>query len=270
MTAFLYNNTQAWESGEDEALPNSETDDSCVDADFKEFRPLATLMDTFNALRQQPASAYLPVPEAGLTLDVNSLAELLWEESTETALVNAVWAALVRQVRAGDAGWTVVAAGLAFPALYQNGLRLGRCFPDENRGFGDIEAEMIEGFLTALRTIDLDDPGIANLAGALATKAFNTARRARYRDAGELAVATEETVPAAPTYPVGHPDLVLARAVRAGVITGEEAEYIGRTRLEERGLEDVAAELGLAKSTLHDRRTAAETRLVEALTKGWI
>ncbi|WP_194892107.1 hypothetical protein [Catenulispora pinisilvae] len=270
MTVDLYDNAQAWESEEDEATLNSETGDSVADAEYKEFRPLATLMDTFNALREQPASAHLSVADVGKTLDVNSLAELLWDETTDVALTNAVWAALVRQVRTGDPGWTVVAAGLAFPALYRSGLMLGRCFPDESRGFGDIEAEMIEGFLTALRTIDLDDPGIANIAGALATKAFNIARRARYRDAGELAVAAEESVPVAPTYPVGHPDLVLARAVRAGVITGEEAEYIGRTRLEERGLEDVAAELGLAKSTLHDRRTAAEARLVEALTKGWI
>ena len=270
MTDALHNNTPVPETETEDSHVDSGTDVSAIDAEYKEFRPLATLMDTFNLLREQPPSVYLSVPEVGEDLDVNGLAELLWDQSTEVAVTNAVWAELVRQARTGDAGWTVVAAGLAFPALYLKALMLNRCFPDENRGFGDVEAEVIEGFLTALRVVDLDDPQIANIAGALATRAFNVARAARYRDAGELAVAAEESVPVAPAYPVGHPDLVLARAVRAGVITGAEAEYIGRTRLEGRGLADVAGELGLAKSTLHDRRTAAEARLVEALTKGWI
>jgi predicted DNA-binding protein (UPF0251 family) len=66
---------------------------------------------------------------------------------------------------------------------------------------------------------------------------------------------------------LGHPDFVLAAAVAAGVLRAEEAELIGRTRLEEVGLEQAAAELGISRNALLLRRSRAERRLA-ALRQG--
>lgn len=235
--------------------------------------PLKSLKKTFDLLRMDPQHLYLTVPATDAApesvMDLNEITELLWDIKTDPAIANNIWAAIVRRTRTKNSGWTVVACGLAGPTLISKTGMLKACFPGVDTA--EMQAEIVEGFLLALRTIDLDDPGIESLAGALATKAFNKAR-VPYREAvGDLAdLSSDGLVSGPPCFPVGHPDIVLARAVRAGVITAEEAEYIGRTRLEERSLEDVGAELGVAKSTLGDRRAAAEARLVEALSSGMI
>lgn len=230
--------------------------------------PLKSTKKAFDLLRQDPQHLYLTVPAADTepesVLDLNEITELLWDPKTDPAVANNIWAEIVRQTRAGDAGWTVVACGLAGPSLISKTRMLKACFPGADKA--EMQSEIVEGFLVALRTIDLDDAGIESLAGALATKAFNKAR-VPYREAvGDMAdLSCDGVVSGPPCVPVGHPDIVLARAVRAGVITAVEAEYIGRTRLEERNLAEVGAELGLATTTLFDRRAAAEARLVEAL-----
>lgn len=63
----------------------------------------------------------------------------------------------------------------------------------------------------------------------------------------------------------GHPDFVLARAVRAGVITRHEADLIGRSRLERVPMQAIADELGVSHSWACRLRKAAEARLVAAI-----
>jgi hypothetical protein len=72
----------------------------------------------------------------------------------------------------------------------------------------------------------------------------------------------------APPRLVGHPDLVLARAVRRQVITRDEAELIGMTRLEGVGIAQLAAANGYQLGALYLRRQRAEARLVGWLTTG--
>lgn len=235
--------------------------------------PLKSLKKTFDLLRQDPQHLYLTVPATETApeavLDLNKITELLWDIKTDPAIANNIWAEIIRQARVKNSGWTVVACGLAGPALMSKTRMLEACFPGTDRA--EAQAEVVEGFLVALRTIDLDDLDIESLAGALATKAFNKAR-VPYREAvGDLAdLSCDGLVSGPPCFPVGHPDIVLARAVRAGVITVEEAEYIGRTRLEERSLEDVGAELDVPTTTLFRWRAAAEARLAESLSSGVI
>ena len=235
--------------------------------------PLKSLKKIFDLLRMDPQHLYLTVPATDAApesvLDLNEITELLWDIKTDALIANNIWAEIVRQTRTKNSGWTVVACGLAGPALMSKTGMLEACFPGADTA--EVQAEIVEGFLLALRTIDLDDPGVESLAGALANKAFNKARvpyREAARDMADL--SADGMVSGPPCFPVGHPDIVLARAVRAGVITAEEAEYIGRTRLEERNLADVGAELKVATTTLFDRRAAAESRLVEALASGVI
>jgi hypothetical protein len=70
----------------------------------------------------------------------------------------------------------------------------------------------------------------------------------------------------APT--AGHPDLVLARAVTAGVITAFEAELIGATRLEGVSVAGYAQGLGKAVKAVYKARDRAEERLVAAIRAG--
>src|SRR5262249_59662368 len=62
----------------------------------------------------------------------------------------------------------------------------------------------------------------------------------------------------APELPWGHPDFVLAAAVREGVLTPAQAELIGRNRLEGIPLAQIAAERGISHPALCNRRKRAE------------
>ena len=69
-------------------------------------------------------------------------------------------------------------------------------------------------------------------------------------------------ISAEPPKPFGHPDLVLARAVGAGVVCSDDAELIGATRLGEMTLEEAARAWGLDYKTAAQRRRRAEVALV--------
>ena len=69
----------------------------------------------------------------------------------------------------------------------------------------------------------------------------------------------------APPVASGHPHFVLARAVRAGVISRQEADLIGRSRLERVPMQLIADELGVSHSWACRLRKAAEGRLVAAV-----
>ena len=58
------------------------------------------------------------------------------------------------------------------------------------------------------------------------------------------------------------PDLVLGRAVAAGVVSVEEAELISATRIGDAHLPALAAAEGVAADTVRHRRRRAEWRLV--------
>ena len=73
---------------------------------------------------------------------------------------------------------------------------------------------------------------------------------------------------ATPRRPYGHPDLILGRAVAAGVITAAQAELIGAARLGDVLVEQIAAEHGVPAPVIRMRRKRAERSLVRALAHG--
>jgi hypothetical protein len=70
---------------------------------------------------------------------------------------------------------------------------------------------------------------------------------------------------AAPKPPWGHPDLVLARAVRQSVLTRTEADLIGTTRLDETPITDWADRHRMSHEAAYKARQRAERRLVAFL-----
>lgn len=174
-----------------------------------------------------------------------------------------VWARLVARARGRNSAWVVAACGVALPGLRRAAARLAYA-----NSRADMEADLLAGFLTALAGVDTDAPGICGrLVNAAQAHARTRLREQQATAAGEARTAPASAVPHPP---VGHPDLVLARAVRLEVITAGEAELIGETRLEETTLVDWADRHGMTRKACYEWRSRAEARLVAALGAGFL
>jgi hypothetical protein len=126
----------------------------------------------------------------------------------------------------------------------------------------DLAAEIVAAFLSHLAVVDLERVGI-----------LVRMRWATWRAAVKAASANADAPvphctagPMSPALPCSHPDVVLARAERAGVITGAEADLIGMTRLDAVSLAEAAECLGITANAAKIRRQKAEARLVAFLT----
>jgi hypothetical protein len=127
----------------------------------------------------------------------------------------------------------------------------------------DIEAEALAAFVAAVSRCR---PGRPRLASWLRWQARKGATRLLHAEMAERARPGTEPVSAAPPRPWGHPDLVIAKAVQAGVISDSDAELISATRIGDTDLADAAASLGLGYWACHKRRLRAEAALVEWVT----
>lgn len=129
----------------------------------------------------------------------------------------------------------------------------------------DVISSILTAFVAGLASIDLERHSIApRLLWAAKRTAVKTCRQ----EATCVPVTAETLSMIAPRPVGGHEDLVLADAVRQGVITAEEAELIGVTRLEKIPLSVFARERGEVPRRLYDRRERAEKRLVAAIQEG--
>ncbi|GAA0505076.1 MULTISPECIES: hypothetical protein [Streptomyces] len=169
---------------------------------------------------------------------------------------DAVWAHLVRRSREEGATWTLACTGMALPALASTSRWLAARYPGD--AF-DVHAEVLSGFLSALSDIDLNRPRV-----------LVRLRWAAYR-AGHAALAEALDAPtpvasgfhsAPPRPPWGHPDLVLATAVRQSVLTRTEADLIGATRLEESSITGWAVANRTTTDAAYKARQRAERRLI--------
>ncbi|SEP50549.1 hypothetical protein [Amycolatopsis saalfeldensis] len=200
------------------------------------------------------------LPDRRIPLD--EVRDRLLARRCPQATRDAVWAHLVLRSRTEGATWTVVAVGVALPALTSVAATLTNRFAGDP---ADVHAEVLRGFLTALSTIDLRPPRIML---RLRWDAYRSGYQA-------LAEALAGPTPVAPGFrstpphaPWGHPDLVLARAVADGVLTQTEAALIGATRLEEVAVADWAAQHQTGEWAVYKARNRAELRLAEYLRDG--
>ncbi|MGW5643652.1 hypothetical protein [Saccharopolyspora sp. NPDC003762] len=192
-------------------------------------------------------------------LPLNEVRDLLLRRRCGQGTRDAVWAHLVLRSRTEGATWTVGCVGVALPGLTRIAARLSARFAGD---VTDIHAAVLAGFLAELPRIDLRRPRI-----------MLRLRWAAYR-AGHATVreALDAPVPsgngfrsAPPSQPWGHPDFVLARAVADAVLTAEEAELIGSTRLEGLPLAEAAQQRGVTYEAMKKTRRRAELRLLAYL-----
>lgn len=128
----------------------------------------------------------------------------------------------------------------------------------------EVDGEILLGFLTCLVRIDPDRGTLfPRLLSAAHDAGLAWRRRQRGTDATPLREDSYASAP--PPSPWAHPDLVLADAVTAGVISDAEADLICATRLDKMSLAQVAAHLHLTPEAVRKRRARAEKRLVAAL-----
>jgi len=175
---------------------------------------------------------------------------------------NAAWSALIARARKDPERWIVGCVGVMLPGLRRIARSLTLGYSGDVQ---DIESEILLGFLEMLQTLDPDRRSIpallwwsAKRRGAAALAAELKARSFSLLDRDVL--SPRRVVPAP-----GHPDLVLARAVSHGVVTAEDAELVGTTRLASEPLEEVAHRMGLTYAACRKRRSRAEERLVRFL-----
>lgn len=175
-----------------------------------------------------------------------------------------VWRELIRLARRVGEPWPTIATGIALPGLRTAAASLVRDYDGDRE---DLDAELVAAFYEAVVDAEVSGPMIC---AKLRAMAYNQVRRMRY-GAVTYATRTREldalSEPHAAPRPYGHPDLVLAAAVRADVITREEAELVGASRLEGTSLSSVARRLCVPVTTAWCRRKAAETRLTAWIKK---
>jgi len=168
---------------------------------------------------------------------------------------DAVIGELVARARLEGGAWAVALVGVLLPGLRRAVWPLVQMCPGKA---ADIEAEALAALLAAVARCE---PGRSRLASRLCWLARNAANRLLSAELAERARPANDPVSAAPRQPWGHPDLVLDKAVRAGVIGAADAELIGATRLGDEDLVDVAGDLGIGYSACHQRRRRAESAL---------
>jgi hypothetical protein len=201
------------------------------------------------------------LPDRPVPLD--ELRVLLLHPATSTRARNQVWAELVRRARTSGPAWVIALTGVALPGLRRAAASLtpGYCGDP-----ADLRAEVLTGFLAAMRALDLDDLDTIAVPARLYWEARHAGRALVYADA-EYAGHRRDLGDwqDGPELPWGHPDLVLAAAVRRGVLTPGQAELIGRNRLEGVPLSQIAAETGVSHSNLCNQRRRAEKAITEAI-----
>ncbi|MGW8375453.1 hypothetical protein [Streptomyces sp. ODS28] len=229
------------------------------------YLPLDAVRDGFALLTSGPRPLTLDcrpfpaLPDADVPL--GELRGLLLQRRCPPRSRDAVWAAMVGRARLQGATWTLACTGMALPGLARVVRALSVRCPQEA---GDVHAEVLAGYLAALAEADVEAPHV--LARLL---------RAGHRH-GLVALRAADSAPlplppgvgsTPPPRPWGHPDLVLAQAVRVGVLTRTEADVIGATRLEEQSLQLWASRHERSAEAAYKARRRAEQRLLAHLAE---
>ena len=204
------------------------------------------------------------LPDRPVPLD--ELRVLLLHPATTARARNRVWAELVRRARTGDPAWVIGLTGIALPGLRRAVASLAAAYRGDP---ADLQAEVLTGFLAALRGLDPDDLDSVPLASRLCWAAWRAGKALAYANADYASRRRDlDDQSGAPELPWGHPDFVLAAAVRKRVLTRAQAELIGRNRLEGVPLSQIATEQNMSHAALCNRRKRAEKALTGAIQNG--
>jgi hypothetical protein len=206
------------------------------------------------ALDGSTLGGWLPIPALGL----HAMRDLLLKPPHPDAIPS-IWRELVSRARHSEDPelWHVIVLGALNPGL-RGICRRARLDPSHQ---DDLQAELVTQVLDRFSSLQPEDP---RLAGEL----YWSARRAGSRFQRSVIEAEQRLAPfdsvsdrAVPPGG-GHPDAALASLCANAVITEDEADLIGRTRLEGEPLAEAAGRLGITYAACRKRRRRAEHRIV--------
>ncbi|MDZ5447936.1 hypothetical protein U2F26_35500 [Micromonospora sp. 4G57] len=234
--------------------------------------PLDAVDAAFAALTCGPGTMTLDLdtlgPDTGLpdgVVPLPALRDWLLRHPRAYAARDAVWRDLVRRARLDGPSWVIAAVAMAMPALRRNA---GRLRVGWSGDAADLDAEILTGFLTALRDrVDLAKPAPH---AALCMAAWRAGHEMLKRAGTAVPVEDVEHVtgPRTPHVPYGHPDLLVRRAARLGLIEHTDLDPYIDLRLGHRSIEPIAARLGITVDALRKRMNGIDERLADALAKG--
>jgi hypothetical protein len=138
----------------------------------------------------QPLALHASTITAGLPdrpVPLDELRVLLLHPATSAMARNQVWAELVRRARAGDPAWIIGLARVAMPGLRRAAGHLTAAWRDDP---ADLQAEVLTGFLAAVRAQDLDDLEEVPLASRLCWAAWRAGQQHARADASWAARRT--------------------------------------------------------------------------------
>ncbi|MEV0699082.1 hypothetical protein AB0I53_14355 [Saccharopolyspora sp. NPDC050389] len=222
----------------------------------------------FNELTAAPAPLALDgctighgLPPRSIPLD--ELRIILLKRQTSWHAKDAAWTELVRRAQEQGEPWITAAMGMMMPALKKIAGNAARGFRGE---IADFDSEIVEGFLCALNTVDAAAPKVYSSLYFMARRYGQEARIGADRLNGRSAEYDE--IGSAGYRPVvaGHPDLVLARAVRDRGISSEEADLIAMAHLDGEGMSKLAEAQGTSPYLVRRRLAGAEERLARFLS----
>lgn len=235
--------------------------------------PLDTAERAFRLLAEGPGALVIDGRVVGVSspepVSLMRLRTLVAGRRRGDSVRTRAWQYLVRAAQDQGPAWMVGAVGVALPGLRRVAGRLSARAGRAGWTYyiEDVDAEVLEGFVTRLRVVDPD--GVVDVFTDLLNAAYAAGRRAQRSEFQECAMRGGgwPVASMAPPVPVAHPDLVLARAVDRGVISVAEAEVIGATRLEGMLLRQVAAVRNESVDVVKYRRARGERRLVAAIRR---
>ncbi|MEU6022617.1 hypothetical protein [Micromonospora sp. NPDC047134] len=235
---------------------------------------LDTAADAFTALTCEPDPSLVLDCAAfdtgtglpGRVMPLSALRDWLLRHPRAYTARDEVWRELIRRARLDGPHWVVGAVGMAMPALRQYAAQLCQGYDGDP---ADVDAEILTGFLTALRDrVDLARPApYASLCRA----AWRAGRDLRRQQREYLPVENIEHVapgPRAPRSPYGHPDLLVRRAVILGILDAEDEQAYIDVRLGYRAIEPIAAANGVSVDALRMRLSRIDSRIADALADG--
>ena len=229
---------------------------------MSERSPFQTLESSFRLLCQEPSPLALHGAELGAPFPrrpivLTELASMLLHPSVPYEARDAALRLLVRRAQTLGGDWTVGLAGVLLPGLRAALASMVSAWPD---AADDLEADVLVELVEVVATFD---PESERVASRVLWRAAQRARRRLVKDQAEFGRPVHEAFGAEPHRPWGHPDFVLAEAVKAEVMTAADAELIGESRLGGRSIEELAGALGQPYHTVRKRRLRAEGRLAE-------
>ncbi|GLY20050.1 hypothetical protein Kisp01_70640 [Kineosporia sp. NBRC 101677] len=204
--------------------------------------------------------------EAVGLLELPELRGLLLDTATPAGLKDRCWTELLRCLRRAWDVWLPACLWLALPGLRRRSGLLHRQLRPADVALEDIDGELLTGFLIELQAASSQVGRETRVLGRLLDAASRYALRTL--DAGGGAHDGLSPIGDRAAAVEGHPELVLWRAVGAGLICAQDSELIARTRLEGHPLRAEAVRAGVSLAAVSARRRRAELAVANAVLRG--